>query len=189
MKRLAVLCGVTAALLSAAPAQAAGAQQTSSAVYLFSNGSIVPNAQASLVTSSAGASMSLLTSGLVPGDAVTVWWVVFNYPNNCAGPSAGHPFQCGPSDLGNPAVSASILFATGHVIDGSGAGDYGAHLAVGDTSGALFGPGLLAPLTAHVHLVVRDHGAALPDILSEQIHSFGVCNVACTNVQFAVFEQ
>lgn len=167
-------------------AQAAGPVTTS--VRSFSNGQIVPGSSASLVRTDAGVSATLSTSDLRAGDVVTMWWVVFNHPENCAGPSAGHPFQCGRSDLANPAVQASVLFATGRVIDPSGAASYGAHLSVGDTSGALFGPGLLLPETAHVHLVLHDHGPGDPAIIAQQLHSFGICNPTCLDVQFAVFE-
>jgi hypothetical protein len=81
-----------------------------------------------------------------------------------------------------------VLYATGHVIGGSGTASYGAHLAVGDTSGALFGPGLTNPLGAEIHLVVHDHGPADPAIVAAEIRSFGVCNLVCTDVQFSVHE-
>jgi hypothetical protein len=172
--------------VSAAAGFAAG--PTASSVRLFSDGSIVPGSSAGLVRTDSGVSATLLTSKLAAGDVVTLTWVVFNHPENCAGPSAGHPFQCGRSDLGNPAVEASVLFATGRVIGRDGLGSYGAHLAIGSTDGALFGPGLLFPRTAHVHLVLHDHGPADPATLSQELHSFVVCNPACMDVQFAVFE-
>ena len=188
MKGFSALVGMLAALLSVSTAQAAAGLMTSD-VHLFSDGSAVVGAEAGLVTNDTGASMTLRTAELTPGDAVTVWWVVFNHPENCSGPAPGHPFQCGRSDLFVPSVGASVLYAAGHVIGETGTGDFGGHLAVGDTSGALFGPGLLAPRTAHIHLVVHDHGPARPDIVSQQIHTFGVCNPTCTDLQFAVFEQ
>lgn len=52
--------------------------------------------------------------------------------------------------------------AAGHVIGGSGKGNYGGWLGVGDTSEALFGPRLLDPLEGGVHLVVCNHGPVLP---------------------------
>ena len=69
-----------------------------------------------------------------------------------------------------------------------GAAIYGAHLSVGETSGALFRPGLLFPQSARVHLALHDHGPADPAIVSQELHSFGVCNPTCMDVQFAVFE-
>jgi len=127
-----------------------------------------------------------------PGDAVTVWWVVFNHPENCRvkldNPS--FPFRCGETDLSRPGVEASVLYAAGHVVGGSGKAGFGAHLAVGDTTGALFGPGLEPPqlTVADVHLVVHDHGPADPGLMPAQIHSFDVCNTACTDVQASVHQ-
>jgi hypothetical protein len=161
---------------------------TTTAVRSFSDGSVIPGSSAGLIRTDTGVSATLATSGLPAGDVVTMWWVVFNHPENCSGPSAGHPFQCGRSDLGNPAVEASVLYAAGRITSDGGAANYGAHLSVGDTSGALFGPGLLFPRSAHVHLVLHDHGPADPAIVSQELHSFGVCNPTCMDVQFVVFE-
>lgn len=179
---------IAAAMMVASALSATAAGPSTTQVRLFSDGQVVAGSSASLVRTNAGVGATLSTSGLVHGDVVDMWWVIFNYPENCAGPSAVHPFQCGPSDLGNPAVQASLLLATGRVIDGTSTSTYGAQLKVGDTSNALFGPGLLLPETAHVHLLLNDHGAADPRNLSEQLHSFGACNPTCINVQFAVFE-
>ena len=70
-----------------------------------------------------------------------------------------------------------------------------ANLAAGDTADALDNssgfpfeliepaPGLLDPLTAEVHAVIRTHGAALDDP-NEQLSTFsGDCNPECVNVQ------
>jgi len=179
---------IAAAMIGVSGLTAYAGAPATTAVRSFSDGSVVPGSSASLVRTDAGVSAMLATSGLPGGDVVTMWWVVFNHPENCAGPSAGHPFQCGRSDLGNPAVEASVLFAAGRVTTNGGAGDFGAHLSVGDTSGALFGPGLLFPQSAHVHLVLHDHGPADARIISQELHSFDVCNPTCVDVQFAVFE-
>lgn len=133
-------------LVIAGPALAAAQRGTSGVIWFPGTplaGSAVPGAWSTLVTSDAGASMDLHTSGLPAGDAVTVWWVVFNHPELCRHGALG--LRCGEGDLGEPSVEASVLFAAGHVIGGSGVGDYGAHLSVGDTAGALFGPGLTNP--------------------------------------------
>ena len=63
----------------------------------FSDGSAVAGAWSKLVTGSEGASMTLQTTGLDPGDVVTVWWVVFNAPQNCT--HGEGPYRCGPGDL------------------------------------------------------------------------------------------
>jgi hypothetical protein len=156
----------------------------------FSDGSAVPGAWSTLVANGAGASMTLHTTELTPGDVVTVWCVVFNVPENCS--MAKARTDAVRTDLppygGDGSAEPSVLYATGHVIGGSGTASYGAHLAVGDTSGALFGPGLTNPLGAEIHLVVHEHGPADPTIVAAEIRSFGVCNLVCTDVQFSVHE-
>jgi hypothetical protein len=118
--------------------------------------------------------MTIHTIGL-PGDiADTVWWVVFNNPAACSHGMGG--VRCGPGDLFVPSVMASVQFATGHVIGSDGVGNYGAYLREGDSSGcaspALPCDGLASARRADVHLVVRTHGAPIPGLVPDQIHSF-----------------
>jgi hypothetical protein len=185
-----LITGVAAAMLALAGGTAQAARGLSD-VRRFSDGSAVPGAWSALVTDGAGASLTLHTTGLAPGDVVTVWWVIFNAPQQCA--HGEGPYRCGPGDLppfgGDGSAQPSVLYATGHVIGGTGKADFGAHLAVDDTSGALFGPGLTNPLGADIHLVLHDHGPADRAIVADEIHSFGVCNPVCTDVQFSVHEQ
>ena len=54
-----------------------------------------------------GVRVKIETSSLEPGDAHTVWWVIFNNPDACAGP------VCAGTDLGNPDVKGAVLHATG----------------------------------------------------------------------------
>jgi hypothetical protein len=181
---------VTAILLVGAGGPAHAGSGVSD-VRRFSDGSAVPGAWSALVTNSAGASMTLHTTGLTPGDAVTVWWVIFNAPQNCT--HGEGPYRCGPGDLppygGDGSAQPSVLYATGHVIGGTGTANFGAHLSVDATSGALFGPGLTNPLGADIHLVLHDHGPVDPAIVADEVHSFGVCNLVCTDAQFSVHEQ
>jgi hypothetical protein len=191
MKLRYLAAAVTACVTLILPATVAGADpahHTTSPVFVFGNPSqTIPGATSTLVTHDAGATMTLHTSQLSPGHAVTVWWVVFNQPQACTGGVGG--LRCGESDLSNAAVQASVLYAAGRVVGRRGTGHWGAHLAVGDTDGALFGPGLLDPTTADIHLVVRDHGPADPALLPAEIHSFDVCNPTCTDVQASAHEQ
>lgn len=175
---------------------AAGAQHTESGVYRFGAGTLVAGAEASITTNNGGANFTLHTSELTPGDAVTVWWIIFNNPEYCDhGTGVPNGALCGGLDLsvrgGDPLIESSVLYAAGHVIGGSGSGNYGGHLSVGDNSGANFGPGLLNPQGAEIHMVVRTHGPAIPGQIPEQIHTFnGACDVnACADLQFAVFVQ
>lgn len=180
-----------ATVVTAVPARAAAATSSTSAVFRFPSPTTttltqVAGARSTVVRNAGGATMTLHTGELHTGDAVTVWWVVFNHPSAC---TSGHfGLHCGPGDLGRPETGASVLYAAGHVIGGDGVGDFGGRLRVGDTSGALFGPGLTNPADADIHLVVHDHGPADPALLPDEIHSFGVCNTTCHDVQVSVHE-
>jgi hypothetical protein len=138
--------------LSGASAQAAVHRQTDP-VRRFSDGSVVQGAWSTLITRDTGPQFTLTTNGLAPRHEVTVWWVIFNHRENCTHGALG--LRCGEGDLFVPSVEASVQFGAGHVIGGSGMASYGAYLGVGDTAGALFGPGLLDPLSGDIHLVVR----------------------------------
>jgi hypothetical protein len=90
-----------------------------------------------------------------------------------------HPFAnspCGPGDVPDPATGASLLHAAGRIVDEDGTASYGAHLRVGDTSGALVGPGLLDARGAVVVAVLKTHGPRIPELVVEQRTTFaGAC--------------
>lgn len=138
-----------------------------------------------------GISMVLHTSKLPANTADTVWWVIFNHPENCHG-TPGVPLRCTDMDFGRPAVAASILYATGALVGADGMANFQAHLDAGTTTGALFGPGLLEDSinTADIHLVVRTHGAPIPGRIQEQTGTFnGGCPPnMCYNVQASPHE-
>jgi len=84
-----------------------------------------------------------------------------------------------PADVMNPDVQADFHYAGGHVIGGSGRGNFGGHLAVGDTSGsglAELGASpvpLLDPYKAEVTIALHSHGPAVPgQVLKAQLTSF-----------------
>jgi hypothetical protein len=175
--------------LVAALAMPASAATSRSNVYRFADGTQVSGAWSVVARSDADARMTLRTADLPAGHAVTVWWIIFNEPQNCTHPEG--PLRCGPGDLppfgGDDSAVTSIVYAAGHVVGGSGFATFSGRLATGDTQGALFGPGLVNPTTADIHLIVRDHGPAQDP--SQQIHTFGACNPTCTDVQFSPHQQ
>ena len=135
----------------------------------------VEGSWAQLVTNDEGATLQVNTSDLPAGHAVTVWWVIFNYPENCSDGVCGLDDAFPPP--GNTAAGASVSFAAGHVIGDDGQGNYGAHISVGGDA-APWHYGLLEPRTAEVHFVLRDHGPADPDLVDEQIHT---ATAGCNN--------
>jgi hypothetical protein len=140
--------------------RAGAATQTTSPVTTFAG---APVGTSTLTRTDSGISFSLSTSGLQAGNAVTIWWMVFN-----------------------PDGPLSVQYAAGHVIDEGGA-EFGGYLKVGDTAGVINGgPGLLDAQGADVVLVVRDHGPADPGRVDEQVHTFGACNPTCTDLQMSM---
>ena len=90
-----------------------------------------PGASSKLTRNANGITVNLKTSGLIPGNVYTMWFVIFG------------------EDPGPPVL---VTYAAGHVVGQSGKGNFSAHLSVGD----IFDN----PLTGEVHLafnVPMDH--------------------------------
>jgi hypothetical protein len=180
---LAVICG---ALVSSTVVYAAPAERSTVPVHPFGDpSSDIEGSSSTLVRTDNGVSMTVRTSELDAG-TYTIWWVIFNNPSQC---SDG---VCGEDDVlpppGNTNAGVSVVFATGNVVGGSGKGNFGAALRVGDASGALFGPGLTDPWGAEIHLIVRYHGPIIPGMVDDQIHTLmGGCSLfECVDVQMAL---
>lgn len=136
-------------------------------------------------------SVTIATSGLDPNSAYTVWWVIFENPENCA----GGPGACADTDLGNADVAGSAFQATGFVTGADGTATVSAHhdghnMIPGGTD-VLLGNGLSRGngFHAEVHMVVRSHGAIVPGSVAAQISTIdGACDVnTCVDQQAIVF--
>lgn len=190
-----------------------GSQQYTSDVLTFDPfpipGSQVEGATARLTTNQSGATVQVQTNSLTPGTAVTLWWVIFNNPQACAGYASGVP--CNVNDLfGNTAaVGGEVTYAAGRVIGGDGQATFAGHLPAGDVPQGWFGNGLPNPTGAEIHVVVHTHGPVIPELVADMISSFrgGCADDAviapgfpayedgipgpnqCMDLQFAVFQQ
>jgi len=135
-------------------------------------GEEIEGAWSKLVRNDAGVSMTFHTSELTPGDTVTAWWIIFNYPGEC---NEGEGGPCGLLDLFDTDVQGTVLYAAGHVIGGSGKGNFGRYRSVGDSSDYVMGAAdsLLNPRAAQIRLALRSHGPAIPGLVSEQINTYG----------------
>ncbi len=120
------------------------------------------------------------SNNLIPGHAYTLWWVIWNNPEECLTPNG-----CGdPDDVDflNPATEVDVLFAgSGRVIGNNGKGTFYGLLRAGDDSDSvndLMGIPLVGGLQtgntfgAEVHLVLRSHGPAIPGMIYEQISGY-----------------
>ncbi len=125
----------------------------------------IPHSASTLIRNQHGASATLSTSGLNPDSAHTMWWLVFNNPAFC---TAGDPElgnRCAEPDLFVEAVEASVFGGNGQVSDAYGRIQFSAHAFVGEETGGqtmLFGPGIIDPHKAEIHLIVQGHGPAQP---------------------------
>ena len=196
-KRMFILLGLVILIVSGlSVAFASGpAQVNTTIVRNLSDFTPIAGSSAQLVTNDHGATIQVNTSGLPAGHAVTLWRVVFNYPDNCSGG------ECGPDDAfpppGNIAAGASVTFGAGHVIGDNGRASFGTHLPVGKDA-TPWSVGLLHPRTAEFHFVLRDHGPAIPGMVNEQISTPGAAcknfppfggDYICKDLQVGIFTQ
>jgi len=127
------------------------------------------------------------------GHIVTMFFVVFNDPENCT-----HPVPplatCSTPDLGNPATNPSALWVDGGVAGNDGTETFANFVGLG-VAGApgevVFGGGLVDLQGSEVHFLTRDKGLPIPGRDKEQRTTFaGGCDVAaCQDLQFAVFKR
>lgn len=125
--------------------------------------------------------------------AVTLWWVVFNSPENCA------TSPCSGDDLA--AADGSVFYASGALVPANDRVRFVASLYetaadfsdIGPFTSIVGGPGLVDALAAEIHIVVRTHGPAIAGQETEQItlllepscQQLGGPN-ECKNIQFAI---
>lgn len=131
-----------------------------------------------------------INAGYTDNDRVlTLWFMVFNTPEGCAGS------PCTVNDLGNPDAGADFLYGGG-IITTQKKAQFGGSLATGDVSGSGFiefgvppeaVPGLIDPMNAEVLLALHSHGpSASGEDLKMQISSFlGGCAVFLGDGGFA----
>ncbi len=102
----------------------------------------IPGTSSKLHRNANGITVNFKTKNLIPNNAYTLWWVIFG------------------DDPGPPIL---VTHAAGHVVGGSGKGNFSSHLSVGE----IFNN----PLTAEVHLALRTHGPVQPEMMPDQIQT------------------
>ncbi len=201
---------VTRGAESSVASQGEGTTSTSE-IYAFADMEVVDGATARLRRTFDAISTRTNTAELNHHDVTTMWWVIFNNPDECDG-------DCGDADLfdgpeGPTGVQPSCVFADGSLVGGNGHARFQDRLKVGESRNScidffvdavdeLEGEdyGLQNPDGAEIHLVVRSHGPLLPGMVREQRSTFaGGCEELlnpgeddleegeCSDQQFAVF--
>lgn len=115
-----------------------------------------------------GAAMAIKSSGLTPGDVVTVWWVAIQNHQNCE----ANP--CTPKEaMGNGMENDVVVsLAVGGVVAEDGTISLASFLPVGEVDGNFFDTTFHSPETAEFHLPMHNHGPLVPDIAEDMLNSF-----------------
>ena len=210
MKHRSIFFALTPGVLALTVALQAAAQDSpqSGQMTAYSDMALVEGSTGMLTRMEHGLFAKIDTSGLTPGDAVTMFWVVFNEPARCSGGSCGGddifnisdgkivPNEDGSAPMNRAGIEAagvSVLHAGGRIVDPDGSASFRGHLPIADVTEAAFGPGVLDTEAAEIHVVLRSHGAP-GETTGEMLNSFnGGCaaewpNAPCRNVQFIAFK-
>lgn len=195
-------------IFAGSAAQAAPGDKTTSAIGDFSGGGQPGHSTLVRTPNGLSAHWASTGTGIVPGFVYTVWYVVFNEPDDCISPDGMGGTMCGEIDVFVEPETAlvDILFAGGAIAGNDAWSRIGGHRKRGDNSVSVYTflgfadtPGLINPDGAEVHLVLRSHGPAVPDQLADQLDSFeGGCTTfldppaipdaegECADIQFSV---
>lgn len=200
-------------ILGIGMAPAAHAAQDKQPLNSFATGEPITGAYSKLSRSDTAIATQIRTAATA-GDAVTVWYVIFNAPAACSDAcgeddifTGGDPNQGFNFDQINAARISVVFGGDGDVVNPGGRLALDGGLAEGAVptgtnqvvigraeDGALVpGPvtGLEDATGAELHIVLQDHGTAHedPDLLASQLSGFKTaCNPECTDIQFAVHQ-
>ncbi len=135
----------------------------------------VPGAEGTLYTTAWASFVHIRTTGLVPGNVYTLWWVLFNDPEACE----QNPEPCAAGDIfaaGNPA-QAQVSYAAGDIADAAGEATFNAHFELGPVDGWLPESGFTDLWDAEHHFTINDHGPLVEENMPDMIHSYrGGCS-------------
>jgi hypothetical protein len=190
-------------------------EQESADVLTFADVEVVEGATARLTRDDDALMTRTDTRELDHHHAMTLWWVIFNHPDECEYGEKGA--ACGLGDV-MAAVAAptdaqvGCVYGSGSIVGGNGYARFTDRLPVGEVRDSCIDHfaqefelegidhGLTNPEGAEVHLVVRSHGPLIPGQVAEQRSTFaGGCTAflgpgeeglkpgECSDLQFAVF--
>jgi hypothetical protein len=167
---LALLVALTLVLASAQPVAAdpASIQHTTVNWHAQSGSGPVPGAWAQLVRNDRGTAFNFHARELNPGHVYTVWFIIVNDPAACA----TSPCTAADVILNNEGVDSDVTYGAGHVAGNSGSATFSGQISAGELPNSWFGNGFTNPRGAEIHLTVNDHGPAIPDLVSNMLHSY-----------------
>jgi len=134
----------------------------------------IAGTSAVLETGPFGAAMAIKSSGLTPGDVVTVWWVAIQNPQICKA-----DICTPPEAMGNGMESDTVVrLAAGGVVDKDGKISLASFLPSGKVDGNFFDTAFHSPEAAEIHLGLQLHGPLDPAIAEEMLTSY---RAGCTD--------
>lgn len=119
------------------------------------------------------------TTGLNPGSAHSIWWVIYNEPSNCVdGGGNFNEVGCNIDEVVNQdlakKVGTSLMWAGGFISDSNGSAFFRAELMKNQKLGeVMLGDGLKRPMNAEIHFLIREHGPLQTGMVDKQISTFG----------------
>lgn len=129
---------------------------------------IIEGASATLLSTEDGISVRMKTDELEEGHVYTFWVVIMNNPEACASS------PCTPNDvLGNSeGVMSEATWGDSMLYTADARMEFSAYVPAGDVNEAWFGHGLTNPLGAEIHLVINDHGEAIPELVASMLNTY-----------------
>ena len=184
--------GVLALGVASAPIPVEARSNDRAPLQNFSDGSLVGSgSHTTLQRNGDSVSVGVHSRNLVPGNAYTVWLVIFNDPGDCVD-------GCGEDDLDAGTGDATVVWSgVGGVANGGGNLNGHGYVTEGNPQGyqVLFGEFTDAQ-GAEIHNIVRDHGPDTGDpaqtstfeaeCTPESSFGFGSGDYACEDMQFSV---
>jgi len=127
----------------------------------------IDGATARLMTTPNGATMTISTSDLTPGNVTTAWWLVITKPMLCEAK------PCSPGDVIGRAdiVGTQIVYADGVVNSVDGSDRFSAFLPKGVVQNGWYDTSFDNPTEAEIHLVLNDHGSLVSEIAASMLTS------------------
>jgi hypothetical protein len=164
-----------------ASASAAAGHTRASVVTHPSQGpsTVVNGASAHLVSTNNGITVVMSTKQLVEKNPHTLWVVVINRPDLCL------TSPCTSTDIltRTDIVKANVVYGSGFQPRKLGLAVFAAHLPTGPVAGGWYENDFTNPRGAEVHLVINDHGPAIPGMVNEMLSTY---RAGCTDESIPV---
>jgi hypothetical protein len=146
-------------LVAAIPIVAVAGDKRDGPMFTLPGENEIPGTFVRVNATDGAAHINVRTTGLVGGNAYTLWSISFSHPENCE--HGGGELKCGFGDDGPGDQGFAIQQVAGHIAGKSGKVNFGGTVPVVDAD------------EAEYHIIVADHGVKVPAELPGQIKTPG----------------